>query len=402
MQATHETTGRAARRNVAVLTLAQMLGASGGPIIIALGGMIGQRLAPSPVLFTLPVFAYTFAMALGTLPAAFLMRRLGRPRAYLIGASIGVLGGGIASIALYRADFWLFCFGCFGAGLYASYVQSYRFAGTDGVPKERQPRAISWIMIGGLFAAVIGPQLVILTRNLAPEVPFAGAFVSQTGLAVLAILVLSQLRAVDHDVTPVQARDRGRTVGAFLRSPRYLLAVATGVVSYALMNLMMTAAPMAMVGCGISIDDATLGIQWHALSMFAPSFATGHLIQRFKAERVAAFGLLLIAAAAIVGLLGLQVAHFWGSLILLGIGWNFGFIGATSMLAGTHQPGERSRAQGLNDFLVFGSVALASLSSGPILSTSGWSGLNSLAFPVIALILVPLLLTAGSDMKTNT
>lgn len=391
MQLTETTIDRVARRNIPVLTLAQMLGASGGPIIIALGGLIGQRLAPSPLLFTLPVFAYTLAMAIGTLPAAKLMSRWGRRQAYLLGALLGVIGGAVASAALFLNSFWLFCFGTFGAGLYASYVQSYRFAGTDGIPRENQARAISWIMVGGLMAAVIGPQLVIFTRDLAPAVPFVGAFLSQTTLALLAMLVLTRLGAVDRPRAPIGADDAGRSIAEFLRNARYLLAVATGVVSYALMNLLMTAAPMAMVGCGISIDDATLGIQWHALAMFAPSFLTGRLIDRFGAERIAAVGLLFIAGSATVGLVGLEVRHFWGTLILIGIGWNLGFIGATTMLAGTHRPEERTRAQGLNDFLVFGTVALASLFSGPILNTSGWSTINTAVFPVVALVLVPLL-----------
>ncbi|EYR83771.1 MFS transporter [Shinella sp. DD12] len=391
MQSGEASSESTARRNIPVLTIAQMLGASGGPIIIALGGLIGQSLAPSPFLFTLPVFTYTLAMALGTLPAAWLMRRWGRPCAYLIGASIGVIGGTIATLALFMSSFWLFCLGTFGAGFYASYVQSYRFAGTDGVPRERHARAISWIMVGGLLAAILGPQLVILTRDMAPGVPFAGAFASQTILAALAILVLTRLRPVESHSVVSQTDGEVRSTGAFLRTPRYMLAVATGIVSYALMNLMMTAAPMAMVGCGISIDDATLGIQWHALAMFAPSFLTGRLIERFGAERVAAVGLLLIGGAAVVALFGLEVGHFWGSLILLGIGWNFGFIGATAMLASTHQLEERTRAQGLNDFLVFGSVAIASLSSGPVLNSSGWALLNTLVFPIVALVLVPLL-----------
>lgn len=398
MQLTETTIDRAARHNIPVLTLAQMLGASGGPIIIALGGLIGQRLAPSPLLYTLPVFAYTLAMAVGTLPAAKLMRRWGRRQAYLLGALLGVSGGAVASAALFLNSFWLFCFGTFGAGLYASYVQSYRFAGTDGVPREGQARAISWIMVGGLLAAVIGPQLVIFTRDLAPAVPFAGAFLSQTALALLAMLVLTRLEAVDRPRTATRANDAGRSAGELLRSPRYILAVATGVVSYALMNLLMTAAPMAMVGCGISIDDATLGIQWHALAMFAPSFVTGRLIDRFGAERVAAVGLVLIAGSAAVGLFGLEVRHFWGTLILIGIGWNLGFIGATTMLACSHRPEERTRAQGLNDFLVFGAVALASLFSGPILNTSGWSTINTAVFPVVALVLVPLLWSVRKNL----
>lgn len=393
---------RATRRNIAVLTIAQTLGASGGPIIIALGGLIGQSLAPSPALFTLPVFAYTLAMALGTLPAAGLMSWIGRPRAYMIGATLGAAGGLIATSGLFLANFWIFSFGTFLAGLYQSYVQSYRFAATDGVAPNRRARAVSWVMLGGLMAAVIGPQLVILTRNMAEGVPFAGAFVTQGLLAAIAIVVLTQLRPVETHPGKSQATaGEQRTVAHFLREPRYLLAVATGVVSYAMMNLLMTAAPIAMVGCGISIDDATLGIQWHALAMFGPSFFTGRLIERFGAERIAALGLILIAASAAIALRGLEIPDFWGSLIVLGLGWNFGFIGATAMLAKAYHPGERTIAQGLNDFLLFGSVAVASLTSGPAMSFSGWGLLNIIVFPVVAIVLVPLLWGLARGERTS-
>lgn len=392
----------ATRRNIAVLTAAQTLGASGGPIIIALGGLIGQSLAPSPALFTLPVFAYTLAMALGTLPAAGLMSRIGRPRAYMIGATLGAAGGLIATTGLFLANFWIFSFGTFLAGFYQSYVQSYRFAATDGVPPNRRARAVSWVMLGGLMAAVIGPQLVILTRNMAEGVPFAGAFATQGLLATIAIVVLTQLRPVETHPAKSEAKEiEQRTVAHFLREPRYLLAVATGVVSYALMNLLMTAAPIAMVGCGISIDDATLGIQWHALAMFGPSLVTGRLIERFGAERIAALGLILIAASAAIALRGLEIPDFWGSLIVLGLGWNFGFIGATAMLAKAYHPGERTIAQGLNDFLVFGSVAFASLSSGPAMSFSGWGLINMIVFPVVAIVLVPLLWSLARASRTT-
>ena len=394
---------RATRRNIAVLTVAQTLGASGGPIIIALGGLIGQSLAPSPALFTLPVFAYTLAMALGTLPAAGLMSRIGRPRAYMIGATLGAAGGLISTAGLFLANFWIFSFGTFLAGLYQSYVQSYRFAATDGVAPNRRARAVSWVMLGGLMAAVIGPQLVILTRNMAEGVPFAGAFATQGLLAAIAIVVLTHLRPVETLPGKSQATaGEQRTVAHFLREPRYLLAVATGLVSYAMMNLLMTAAPIAMVGCGISIDDATLGIQWHALAMFGPSFFTGRLIERFGAERIAALGLILIAASAAIALRGLEIPDFWGSLIVLGLGWNFGFIGATAMLAKAYHPGERTIAQGLNDFLVFGSVALASLTSGPAMSFSGWGLINMLVFPVVAIVLVPLLWSLARGSRTTS
>lgn len=380
-----------ARRNILVLALAQALGAASPPIIISLGGLVGQQLAADPALVTLPVSLFNLGLALGTLPAAFLMRRLGRRNAYLLGAALGLLGGLLAAGGLTAGSFLVFCLGTLGAGFYAAYVQSYRFAAADGVSGEFKAKAISWVMIGGLAAAVIGPQLVIWTRDALPGARFAGSFLSQSLLAALAMVVLFQLRALKPAAGPAAPAGSGRPLRELLLMPRFLLAVAAGVVSYGLMTFVMTAAPVAMVGHGHSIDQAALGIQWHVLAMFAPSFVTGHLIARFGKERITAVGLVLIAASAASALGGLGVGHFWLSLILLGAGWNFGFIGATAMLTDCHTAAERSKAQGANDFLVFGVVAAASFFSGTLLHASGWQMVNWLVFPAVALVLVPLL-----------
>ena len=383
-----------ARRNVRLLTIAQALGGAGPPIIISLGGLVGQALAPIPALVTLPVSVYNLGLALGTLPAAYLMRRFGRRSAYLIGAAFGAAGGLLAAAGIFAAAFLLFCLGTFIAGFYGSYVQSYRFAATEGVSGSLRAKAISSVMVGGLFAAIIGPQLVIWTRDAIPAAPFAGSFLSQVGLAVLALPVLILLRT--PSVAAGSAQTGGRPLSAILLTPRYMLAVATGVVSYGLMTFVMTASPVAMVGHGHSVDNAALGIQWHVLAMFAPSFFTGALITRFGKERVAAVGLLLIAASGAVALSGLHILHFWAALILLGVGWNFGFIGATAMIADSHAPEERGKAQGANDFMVFGVVACASFFSGNLLHASGWEAINWLIFPAVALILVPLLWRAAT------
>jgi MFS family permease len=376
-------------RNIRLLTVAQALGGAGPPIIVSLGGLVGHQLSPDPTLITLPVSLYNLGLALGTLPAAYLMRRLGRRNAYLLGAGFGAMGGALAATGVFIASFLVFCLGTFTAGFYAAYVQSYRFAAADGVTGSLRARAISWVMVGGLFAAIIGPQLVIWTREAIPAAPFAGSFLSQVALALIALPVLLLLRVPDPATG--HAGSGGRPLRAILAQPRFMLAVASGVVSYGLMTFVMTAAPVAMVGHGHSVDMAALGIQWHILAMFAPSFVTGRLIQRFGKERIVATGLMLLGTSAMVALSGLQIGHFWAALVLLGIGWNFGFIGATTMVTDCYTPAERSKAQGANDFMVFGVVAGASFFSGNLLHASGWAAINWLVFPAIALVLVPLL-----------
>ncbi|WP_289081282.1 MFS transporter [uncultured Sulfitobacter sp.] len=384
------------RRNLTVLILAQSLGAASGPIVISLGGLVGQDLATDPALATLPVSIYNLGLALGTVPAAWIMRQYGRRSGYLLGAMIGVLSGLVAAGAISFGAFIFFCLGTFLAGLYASYVQSYRFAAADGREGADRGRAISWVMVGGLVAAIIGPQLVIATRDAVPGVPFAGSFLSQAALALIAFFVLTRLRGRQPAATAqTSSDDGGRTVLQLLASPKYMLGVAAGVVSYGLMSFVMTAAPLAMVGCGHSIDHAAWGIQWHVLAMFTPSLVTGKLIARFGKEKVTAAGLIIIGISGAVALTGLDLRHFFISLILLGIGWNFGFIGATAMVAAAHTEAERGRAQGLNDFAVFGTVAALSFFSGALMQASGWHLINLLMFPFIAIVLAPLVWQAA-------
>ncbi|WP_445680760.1 MFS transporter [Radicibacter daui] len=393
-----------ARRNLLILVLAQALGGASAPIVISLGGVVGKILAPGGALVTLPVSVYNLGLALGTIPAALIMRKLGRQTGYFVGALVSILAGMTAAGGIWLGSFALFCTGTLMAGLYASYVQSYRFAAADAVGPEARARAISWVMIGGLFAAIIGPQMVIWTRDAIHGVPYAGGFLGQAMLAVLALPVLAQLRLPRGAATPgpgAPAAPAGRPLSEIARQPRFLLAVASGVVSYGLMSFVMTAAPVAIVGCGFSVGQAALGIQWHVLAMFAPSFVTGRLVTRFGKEKVTATGLLLIAVSAIVALSGLELGHFWVSLILLGVGWNFGFIGATAMVTDCHSPEERTRVQGLNDFLVFGSTAAASFLSGTLLTAGGWALINTVVFPVVAIILMPLLwrMARGRGMR---
>jgi len=387
------TSDAVAARNVFVVTAAQALGGASPVIIISLGGVVGQMLSPNPALATLPISVFHLGLALGTIPAALIMRQIGRRASYILGAAFGIAGGLIAAYGITLAAFAIFCLGTFVAGVYNAFVQSYRFAAADAATGSFRAKAISWVMVGGLIAGVIGPQIVIWTRDGLPGVPFAGSFIGQAALALLAIPFLAGFRNV-RPASPAGASQTNRPLSEIMLTPRFMLAAATGLISYGLMSFVMTAAPIAMVACGHTVGEAALGIQWHVLAMFGPSFVTGHLITRFGKERVSAFGLILIACSAAIALSGLALTHFWLSLILLGIGWNFGFIGATAMVAECHTPEERNKTQGANDFMVFGTVAASSFFSGTLLNWSGWEMINSLVFPVVALILVPLLFRA--------
>ncbi len=373
------------------LTLAQSLGGAGPTIVISLGGIVGQLIAPDQTLATLPVSLFNLGVAAGTLPAAFIMRRYGRRLGYTFGTLIGMMGGLIAASGIVTSAFWLFCLGTVAAGLYNAYVQSFRFAAADTVADGMKAKAISRVMIGGLAAAIIGPQVVIWTRDALPGIPYAGSFIGQSVLALLTLLVISRLRFPKPAAPGPKGISGGRPLSEIARSPRFVLAVSTGVVSYALMAFVMTAAPLAMVACGHTVGEAALGIQWHVLAMFGPSFFTGRLIARFGKEKIAMTGLVLLALCAISALTGLGLAHFWIALIFLGVGWNFGFIGATAMITECHTSEERGKVQGLNDFLVFGSVALASFLAGSLVNLEGgWSLMNWLVIPTTAVIFTAL------------
>ena len=381
-------------RNMGLLVAAQSLGGASPPIIISLGGLVGQQLSSNPTASTLPVSIYQLGLALSTLPAAWIMNRMGRRAAYVLGALLGVISGVIAAQGIAHSNFVTFCIGTALAGFYAACVQSYRFAATDLVPSNEQAKAISRVMIGGLFAAIIGPQVVIWTRDALPATPFAGSFYSQAALALLALPLLMGLRLPPPQ--PKAISGEARPLGEIARTPQFITACTAGVVSYGLMAFLMTAAPMAMVGCGHSVGEAAMGIQWHVLAMFVPSFFTGKLIARFGKRPVTALGLAMIGAAGALALMGLDIFHFWGSLILLGVGWNFGFIGATAMLTDCYRPPERAKVQALNDFLVFGTVALASFGSGQLLHSAGWNGINIGMLPLVAVVLLMLTLQARS------
>lgn len=372
---------RLARRNAIVLAVTQALAGANNTVMLATGAIVGSMLAPDKIYATVPITVYVIGMWLGTLPVGKLARHFGRRTAFQIGTAFGVLTGLFGYFAMLQGSFLLFNIGAFCCGLYAAAHQAYRFAAADTASDEFRPKAISWVLVGGVFAAVVGPQLVIWTKDIWPPFLFSASFLAQAGVAVLASIVLSFLKIP----TPprVQAGGEGRPLTEILAQPRFLVAVICGVASYAMMNLVMTSAPLAMVECNHSVGDAALGLQWHVLGMFAPSFFTGNLIARFGNERVIGAGFALLLVSAAIGMAGITVWHFWIGLVLLGVGWNFGFIGATAMVTQCHTPNERTRVQSLNDFLVFGSMAIGSFASGNLLALYGWAVVNGVVFPVV-------------------
>ena len=371
-----------ARRNAMVLAVAQALAGGNNTVIVSTASIVGAVLAPDKGLATLPITAMVIGMWFGTLPVGWLARRFGRRFALQIGSVFGVLSGLISYAAVMHGQFWLLLVGTFCGGLYAAAHNSYRFAAADTASEAFRPKVVSWVLAGGVFAAVIGPQLVIFTKDLLSPHMFAASYLGQSACALLAALVLMFVKIPPLPATRIE---NPRPLAAIVRTPRFIVAVACGMASYAMMNMVMTSAPLAMIGCGHSVTDATLGIQWHVLAMYAPSFVTGSLISRFGVERITGIGLGLIALTAVVGLAGISVAHFWSALVLLGVGWNLAFIGATTMVTQCHRPHERNKVQAFNDFLIFGSMAVASFSSGQLLEYLGWQAINEVIFPTILL-----------------
>jgi MFS family permease len=386
----------AARRNVFLLMFAQALLASAGPIAFSVGALAGyDLLGPDKSLATAPLTGFNIGVALGAMLVALAARMLGRTYGFIVGALLGAAGGLIAAIALFRSDFWLFSFGFVFIGISGGFTQKIRFAAADASPSFYKPRAISWILAGGVISAVLGPQVVILSKDMFEPVLFAGAFVALAPLCLAAIVLLLFLRLPDHKAAGIASGQVARPLSEIVLTQRFLTGMICGISSYALMTFMMTGAPLAMViGCGFSPELATLGIQWHVLAMFGPSFFTGMLIQRFGTELVVAAGLVILMACALVAHAGIELWNFWGALILLGVGWNLSFIGATAIVASSYRPHEADKVQGFHDIILFGAVAVASFSSGKVFNAYGWQTINLMFWPIagISLVLVLLLL----------
>jgi MFS family permease len=383
-----------AKKAVVILVLAQAIIGAQMPMIFTIGGLAGQTLASNPCFATLPISLIVLGNMLAANPISAIMQRMGRRFGFLLGAFFGALGGIVGAIGLYYSSFPIFLLASLLTGIYMSAHGFYRFAAADTASDEFRPKAISYVMAGGLAAAIIGPQLVKVTSEIM-VIPFMGTYA-----AILAVNLIGAVLFLFLDIpkpTPPKAdMPKGRSRLELITTPRIAVAVIVGTVSYALMNLMMTSTPLAVVGCGYTQDNAADVVTFHVLAMFAPSFFTGHLIARFGVEKIMGLGILILAGAGAVALQGVELENFFIALILLGLGWNFGFIGATAMLTSSHEPHERGRVQGMNDFIVFGGVTIASLASGGLMNCSGGTAVEG--WKAVNFAMAPFLVLAGAAL----
>lgn len=387
-----------ARRNVARLAAAQALTGANSAVIFATGAIVGVTIAPSIGLATVPISMYVVGLAAGTLPTGAISRRFGRRAAFLIGTGCGAITGVLGCVAVLRGSFALFCLATFLGGLYGAVAQSYRFAAADGASAAFRPKAVSWVMAGGIFAGLLGPQLVQWTMDVWPPYLFAFSYLVQAAVALIAMGIVA---GVDLPKPAAADLHGGRPLSEIVRQPRFIAAALCGTIAYPVMNLVMTSAPLAMQMCGLTVSDSNFGLQWHIVAMYGPSFFTGSLIARFGAPTIVALGLALEAVAAVIGLSGLTAMHFWATLVMLGIGWNFGFVGASALVLETHTSAERNKVQAFNDFLIFGLMALGSFSSGQLLAHFGWSAVNLVVFPPVLLGLCVLALVWSSKRRVT-
>ena len=395
-----------ARRNLIILILAQATVGNQMVMIFIVGGLAGQSLVSNPCFATLPISLIVLGSMLSANPLSLIMQKYGRRTGFLLGTLGGASGGIIGCIGLYLSDFSIFLIGSFLSGIYMSAQGFYRFAATDTASIGFKPKAISYVMAGGLISAIIGPQLVKLTSS-SLIIPFLGTYLTVILLNLIGAFLFLYLKIPLS--RPEQNKDYGsRSYKQILKTPELLVAIICAMVAYALMNLVMTSTPLAVVGCGFTENNAADIVSMHVLAMFIPSFFTGHLIVRFGNIKIITAGLLILSVSGIVALSGISLSNFSIALVLLGIGWHFGFIGATSLLANSHGPEERGKIQGLNDFIVFGGVTVASLAPGGLMNcagssaASGWNAVNFAMLPFLILAGLAILFLSQNNRTINS
>ncbi|MDA8256894.1 MAG: MFS transporter [Betaproteobacteria bacterium] len=370
------------RKNIGLLAAAQALLLTNGITLVAINGLLGLQLAPSKLLATLPITTYVIGGALATLPAAFFMKRFGRRAGFMLGAGLGILGALISAFAVGIGSFWLLCLGTVFAGVYNAFGQQYRFAAADAAPPAWKGKAISLTLAGGILGGVIGPEVGKLTRTLL-EPAYLASYGALIGFAALSMLIASRL-----DIPPLSVAEQkavGRPLHQIARQPAFAVAVLAAACGYGVMNLLMTATPLAMDICGLPFADTAFILQGHVIAMFAPSFFTGDLIRRFGVLNILGIGAALMFLCIAIAMSGVTLMHFWWALVLLGVGWNFLFIGGTTLLTETYRPEEKAKVQGSNDFIVLGVQGLTSLFSGVLIGSEGWASLNTYALPIVAM-----------------
>jgi MFS family permease len=375
------------QRNVLLLAACQAIFVTGSSLVVSVSALVGLALAPDPRMATFPAGLLFLSAMVSTMPASLLMKRIGRRQGFAAGAIAGGLGAGLCSVAIAVESFAGFCAGSALLGLLAGAAQYYRFAAADAVAEALRPRAISLVLAGGLVAAFSGPNLARWGRTALDGPEFLGSYAVLAGLQIVALVLLSKL-----DLPEASLEERasgGRPLARVALSPRYALALMGAVTAYAVMNLLMTATPLAMATHGFAFGHTASVIQWHAVGMFAPSFFTGRLVQRFGSLRVMGCGVLILGLSAVTNLVGSSIWHYWGALAALGVGWNLLFVASSSLLTRTYAPAEKAKAQGFNDLLVFATVTLTATSAGALHEILGWRTMNlGVLPPIVALLLM--------------
>jgi MFS family permease len=388
--APHHTPQRAPHQltNISLLSAAQALLFTNNVTLIALNGLVGYQLATDKSFATLPVTTQVIGSALFAMWASKLMQRIGRRSGFLVGTMFGLIGGAIATYGVYVHSMTLLCLGTFVLGIYGAFGQFYRFAAADAASASFKANAISLVVAGGLVGGIVGPALSKWTRNLA-EIEFLASYASLMVFCLLTALLLSQLRIAESKASASAVPPR--PLSEIALQPVFIVAVISSAFGYGVMNLLMTATPLAMGVCGYPYSDAANVISAHVVAMFAPSFFTGSLIQRFGVLKIMLTGVAIMFVCLAVSLSGVSVAHFWWSLVLLGLGWNFMFVGGSTLVTECYRPSEKAKAQGLHDLLVFCTTATSSFTSGLLLKANGWVILNYVAMPFLFIAMLAML-----------
>ncbi len=387
--------------DVLPLVAGQAFFQTAGILVAALSGLVGYNLSSDKSLATLPVAVISVGTAAVLIPASMFMKKYGRKRGFMVGIGLGFLAGALTSLGIYLVDFWLFVLGNMFIGAYQGFSQYYRFAAAESVPEADRSKAISWVVSGGVFAAVAGPSIARLTRDIG-EIPFFYSYLSIMALSVFAVAAVSRIRHDTRQAAVHEPDQPERPLSEILKRPAFIGAIASSAVGSAVMVMVMTATPITMKICGYNADDSSLVIQWHVLGMFVPSFFTGDLIQRFGAIRVICCGILIFLLHLALALSGTDIVHFTAGLIFLGVGWNFMFIGGTALLTKSYAAGDRARSQAFHDFMVYAVATLSSFTAGAALDRWGWNVVNLIAVPLLIAAFIILQWVALTGRKSQT
>src|SRR5450755_3235636 len=374
---------RTSYRDIALLACCQALLLINNAALISMNGLVGYSLVENKAFATLGATTFVLGSALAAMPAALWMAKVGRRRGFMVGSSIAVIGAATCALALYLVSFALFCFGTAVIGIYTAFGLQYRFAAAEVAAPEFRAKAISLVLAGGIGGGFLGPQASLWAKDLLP-VPFLGSFLVLSAIALIALGVQSQVRVPPP--TTEEARGGGRPLPQIVRQPVFIVAALSAALGYGIMNLLMTATPLAMSFCSHPFSAAAFVIEWHVVGMYAPGFFTGSFIKRFGALKVISAGIVLMGACVAVALSGVALWQFWTALVLLGAGWNFTYTGGTTLLIEAYKPAEKAKTQGMNDVIVFTVMSISSFSSGALISAAGWEWMNLGALPLLVIV----------------